>query len=102
MSWDEEFNEALEASPAIVREAYDAQIDQWNGLLFELSKIAKDGAPYEGEADDELLVLLRERCAPARRRGRTFNGGTRVSLGFALNRDRLWVHVGRWTYWVDV
>lgn len=39
----------------------DPQIDRWNGLIWELSKLAKDGAPYEGEDSEELLELLRKR-----------------------------------------
>jgi hypothetical protein len=37
-----------------------------------------------------------------RARGRSFNGGTRLCFGVALTRDRFYVHLGRWTYWIDL
>ena len=56
-----ELTKALAAAPPIVKRSLIAQIDNWDELIWELSKLAKNGETYEGETSEELLALLRQR-----------------------------------------
>lgn len=57
----ERFAALYKAAHPMIRDALDADRERWNRLLWELSRIAKDGCCYEGETDEELLDLLRQR-----------------------------------------
>jgi hypothetical protein len=54
-----EYDEALKATPQIVREAEGHMRERWNHLLFQLCDLLDK--PYDGETSDELVELLREK-----------------------------------------
>lgn len=63
VDWDAQarFADALGQADPMVQEAFAAQTERWNDLLYALARLA--GKPYEGETDEELVNMIAARLA---------------------------------------